>query len=97
MYEDREIKISRKYLEEVISSIDEPIVVLGGWAVRYLVNDKYQKNTGRYYLGSRDIDLGFQISTRDLKDTAFFKALTKLQNDVNKRARTTSHRSLRSL
>ncbi len=83
MYEDREIKISQKYLEEVISSVDEPIVLLGGWAVRCLVDDKYQKNTGRNYLGSRDIDLGFQIGVKDIKDTVFFKTLMKLQHDLH--------------
>jgi len=79
MYEKTEIDISRKYLAEVIASIDEPIVVLGGWAVRFLVNERYQENTGREYLGSRDIDLGFQIGGTDLEDTAFAKALRKLE------------------
>lgn len=82
MYEETEIDISRKYLAEVIASIDEPIVVLGGWAVRFLVNERYQENTGREYLGSRDIDLGFQISGTDMEDTAFAKALRKLEQDL---------------
>ena len=59
MYAQNEVEISRMHLEEVISSIDEPIVVLGGWAVYFLVNGAYRETTGREYIGSRDIDLGF--------------------------------------
>jgi hypothetical protein len=71
MYEPKEIELSKYYLKEVIESIDEPIVVLGGWAVYFLVNDKYKETTGREYIGSRDIDLGFNMEETDLDKTAF--------------------------
>jgi len=81
MYDDMEVRISGKYLAEVLATIDEPIVVLGGWAVRFLVNDRYKENTGRDYLGSRDIDLGFHIIS-DLENSAFAKALNTLEKDL---------------
>jgi hypothetical protein len=81
MYVDMEMKVSGKYLAGVLGSIEEPIVVLGGWAVRFLVNDRYRENTGRDYLGSRDIDLGFHMGS-DLEDSAFAKAMRKLEIDL---------------
>jgi hypothetical protein len=35
--------------------------LLGGWAVYSLVNDRYREYTGREYIGSKDIDIGFHI------------------------------------
>ena len=45
-----EINISRRHLEEVIRSVEGPLVLLGGWAVNFLVNDRMMKTTGRGYL-----------------------------------------------
>jgi hypothetical protein len=81
MYDEMEVKISGKYLVEVLAAMDEPIVVLGGWAVRFLVNDRYRENTGRDYLGSRDIDLGFHI-TGDIENSAFAKAMGTLERHL---------------
>ena len=61
MYDDIEVEISRKYLDKITEVLDEPIVMLGGWAVYLSVNENYRKLTGREYIGSRDIDLGFHI------------------------------------
>jgi hypothetical protein len=55
--------------------------VLGGWAVRFLVNDRYRENTGRDYLGSRDIDLGFHMAANP-ENSAFAKTLEKLEKDL---------------
>ena len=63
MYDDFETKTSYKYLKEVIENINEPICLLGGWAIYFHVNDAFQKRQGRPYLGSRDIDLGFNMQT----------------------------------
>ncbi|MDG6220264.1 MAG: hypothetical protein QCI38_02290 [Candidatus Thermoplasmatota archaeon] len=81
MYEDNEVTTSRKYLKEVIATINEPIVVLGGWAIYYLVNTAYKETTGREYIGSRDIDLGFTIPPDGIENSAFTKALTKLEDE----------------
>jgi len=59
MYKDTEIETSYKYLSKVIGKLKEPICMLGGWAVFFTVRDNYQKQTGRVYIGSRDIDIGF--------------------------------------
>lgn len=55
-------------------------MILGGWAVYFLVNDKYKENTGREYIGSRDIDIGFKLEDEDLEKSAFarsYKVLTE--------------------
>ncbi len=83
MYEEIETVISRKYLQEVITTLNEPIVVLGGWAVYYLVNKAYKETTGREYIGSRDIDLGFSIPSTNPDDSAFFTTLQRLQEDLD--------------
>lgn len=59
MYKDIETETSYKYLKIVISSLKEPICILGGWAVFFTVNKNYQKQMARIYIGSRDIDIGF--------------------------------------
>ncbi len=61
MYKEFEIKTSYTYLKEVIGNLQEPICILGGWAVFFHVNNKFQKAQGRPYLGSRDIDVGFHL------------------------------------
>jgi len=72
MYEEREIKISKRYLQEVITAVKEPVVILGGWATYFLVNDRYKETTGRTYIGSRDIDIGFHMEEQtDLTNTNF--------------------------
>ncbi len=62
MYDVVEVEISRKYLDKVTEILDEPIVMFGGWAVYLTVNEGYKGLTGREYIGSRDIDLGFHIN-----------------------------------
>jgi hypothetical protein len=51
------------------------VCLLGGWAVYYLVNKNFEKATGRNYIGSRDIDLGFHINKEwnkeQLRNSAF--------------------------
>ncbi len=59
MYDDTEIEISYKYLSKVISKLNEPICILGGWAIFFTVNKNFQSQMKRVYIGSRDIDLGF--------------------------------------
>ena len=70
MFELREIELSKKYLKEAIEVIEQ----LGGWAVYFLVNEKYKQTTGREYIGSRDIDLGFKMEVEDLEKSVFAKS-----------------------
>lgn len=77
MYEDIETETSYRYLRRIISKLEEPICILGGWAVFFTVNDKYKKRTGRVYIGSRDIDFGFN----NIK--SFKKTASILENELN--------------
>ena len=87
MYKEFETKTSYKYLQEVIKALQEPICILGGWAVFFHVNEKFQKAQGRPYLGSRDIDLGFHLdknsSIEQMKNSVLAKSLDILQNKLN--------------
>jgi hypothetical protein len=69
MYDDFEVMISRRYLDKITEVLDEPIVMLGGWAVYLSVNENYRKVTGREYIGSRDIDLGFHMGESSKSQT----------------------------
>ena len=56
-----ETDFSRNYLREILNGISQPPCLMGGLSVYYVVNDRFREVTGRDYLGSRDIDLGFHI------------------------------------
>ncbi len=79
MYMEFETKTSYKYLNEVIHALDEPICLLGGWAVMLHVNKTFQKAAGKPYLGSRDIDLGFNVSSGSHALAEAIKSLEKLR------------------
>ena len=61
LYERHETDISRRNLSVVLSEASEPVCLLGGWAVHATVNSRYRLASGREYIGSRDIDLGFHF------------------------------------
>lgn len=82
MYKEFEIRTSYNYLKEVIKSLNEPICILGGWAVFFHINDKFEKAQGRPYLGSRDIDLGFNVSG-DLRKSALSQSIKTLTEKLN--------------
>ena len=44
MYEPHEIDISNKYLKTVVVRLEEPICLIGGWAIYYNIN----KNFGNF-------------------------------------------------
>ena len=67
MYKDFETRTSYRYLKQVIDRLQEPICILGGWAVFFHVNKRFLEAQGRPYLGSRDIDLGFSMSSGSKK------------------------------
>ena len=84
MYLEFETKTSYKYLRQVISALEEPICILGGWAVFLHVNKNFQRAQGRPYLGSRDMDLGFHLDknaiVEQMKSSTLAKSLDILQN-----------------
>jgi hypothetical protein len=77
MYREFETKTSYKYLKEVINNLREPICILGGWAVFFHVNKRFERAQGRPYIGSRDIDLGFNIGS-DLKQSTLMLTIRTL-------------------
>jgi len=82
MYDNKETKRSYEYLQKVVSVLEEPICLLGGWAVFLAVNRNYKANTGRDYLGSRDVDLGFHLEEgKDFSNSSFAKAMKKLEEE----------------
>jgi len=82
MYKEFETRTSYKYLREVIANLKEPICILGGWAVFLHANQKFQKAQGRPYLGSRDIDLGFNMSG-DLRQSVLAQTISILTEKLN--------------
>src|SRR3989344_5257525 len=86
MYAEFETRTSYKYLQNVIRVLEEPICILGGWAVFLHVNKNFQKAQGRPYLGSRDIDLGFHLdknaTPEQMKNSTLAKSLDILQNTL---------------
>lgn len=62
LYQPTETKTSQEQLQTIFKQLKGEACLLGGWAVYYLVNNNFEKATGRNYIGSRDIDLGFHIN-----------------------------------
>ena len=85
LYSEFETKTSYKYLQQIINILDEPICLLGRWAVYITVNDNFYKDQGRNYLGSRDIDLGFHIDKnleeKQLNKTTISKSLKLIEKE----------------
>lgn len=83
-YQPSETETSQKQLHNIFKQLKAPLCLLGGWAVYYIVNENFQKVTGRTYIGSRDIDLGFHInknwSCEQLEKSEFINSIKTLEN-----------------
>jgi len=83
LYAKYETDTSFDYLKKIIEILEEPICILGGWAVYLTVNNKFKTDLGPDYLGSRDIDLGFHIDSslneKELSKSTMKKALDTLE------------------
>ena len=79
LYQDYETEISQQHLAAGFSEMQEPVCLLGGWAVFLTVNERFNRATGQNYLGSRDIDLGFHVdsnwSEEELRNSALAKSV----------------------
>jgi hypothetical protein len=62
LYQPTEIKTSQQQMQAIFALLKSQPCLLGGWAVYYLVNQNFENATGRTYIGSRDIDLGFHVN-----------------------------------
>lgn len=85
MYSDIETQTSYEYLQKIVSILEEPICLIGGWAVFLTVNSNYQKRFQKPYIGSKDIDLGFHLeekwTKKELQSSSFARALKRLESD----------------
>ena len=85
LYPNYETEISFKYLKEVVSILDDPICILGGWAVYFTVNERIKADIGIGYLGSKDVDLGFHIdktiTDKSLKKAPIAKTIKLLEQN----------------
>jgi len=84
LYEPAEIQTSEKYLQKIFKLVKGNICLIGGWAAHHIVNKNFEKATGRSYIGSRDIDIGFHIdknwSEEQLRKSEFCTALKQIEN-----------------
>jgi len=53
--------LSEQELESVLAVVEPPVCLLGGWAVHVHVNAGFEREHGREYIGSRDIDVGVHV------------------------------------
>lgn len=94
LYDVQETDTAMEALRAISSSLPEPFLLIGGWAVYLTVNESFSKVHGTSYLGSRDIDVCFHIDTGQdinaLRTSTFARAL-----DVVKEAGYTPHGSYR--
>jgi hypothetical protein len=88
LYSDFETETSYVYLQKIVNILNEPVCILGGWAVYFTVNLAFQKDQGRNYLGSRDIDLGFHLNKnctrKQLKNSTIGNAFKLLEKQCFK-------------
>ena len=84
LYQSTETKTSQQQMQTIFTQLEKQTCLLGGWAVYYLVNDNFQKSTGRTYIGSRDIDLGFHININwnqeQLKNSEFATTIKVIES-----------------
>jgi hypothetical protein len=84
LYQPTETKTSQEQMQAIFTQLKSQACLLGGWAVYYLVNQNFEKATGRTYIGSRDIDLGFHINMEwnkeQLKNSEFSSAIKTAEN-----------------
>jgi hypothetical protein len=84
LYESAEIQTSEEYLKKIFKLLKGNTCLLGGWAAHHIVNENFKKTTGRNYIGSRDIDIGFHIdknwSVKQLRKSEFCTALKQIEN-----------------
>lgn len=87
MYADHETRISRAYLERVLRVVEDPVWIIGGWAVWFSVREAFHRATGREYAFSRDIDLGFHIDPawtgEQLAESSFARTARVLIKDLD--------------
>lgn len=82
-YVDQITDLSRRELRTVCETVEPPVCLLGGWAVHFHVNGGFEREHGRSYIGSRDIDLGFHVdpewSQHEFRQTPLGRSIQRIQ------------------
>jgi len=85
-YAETVTRLSEEELQDVVSVVEPPICLLGGWAVHLHVTTEFQEVHGRPYIGSRDIDLGVHIdpewSVTDLQAAPVATTLERIETEI---------------
>lgn len=76
-YADEVTQFSQSELQELLEVASPPVCLLGGWAVHIQVTDAFEKEHGRQYIGSRDIDLGVHVDPSWDAETVSSKPVTQ--------------------
>jgi len=83
LYDRIEYESALAALKEIVARLPEPFVLIGGWGVYVTVNNSFADEHGATYLGSRDIDVCFQVdpecSESDLRACTFSQAIAVIQ------------------
>lgn len=68
-------------LGAVLAAVEGPACLMGGWAVHLAVNAGYRESTGRDYVGSKDIDIGFHLAQASgpLGQSAYAESIRALE------------------
>ncbi len=80
MYEKYQTDLSWEYVRKISSKLNKPVTVIGGWAVYFLVKDKFKEFYGKDYLGSKDLDLGYDLKDeKNLLNSNLYKDISYLK------------------
>lgn len=80
MYKKYSTEISWKYVNALTKNLSKPVIVIGGWAVYFIVKDIFKRVYGKDYLGSKDLDLGYELKN-NLKNSNLFKDINYLEKE----------------
>ena len=82
-YVEQVTALSEQELQTVFQTVVPPACLLGGWAVHLHVNEGFQAEYGRPYIGSRDIDVGVHVdadwSGEELRDAPVGRSLQRIE------------------
>ncbi|MBM5806068.1 MAG: hypothetical protein FJZ49_08430 [Candidatus Verstraetearchaeota archaeon] len=82
LYEPGEIRTSESQLQIIFKQL-RTVCLLGGWATYCIVNNNFERASGRRYIGSRDIDIGFHIDMNwneaQLGESGFITAIKTIE------------------
>ena len=79
---DFETEIPRRMLGAVLAAVKGPACLMGGWAVHLAVSAGYRESTGRDYVGSKDIDIGFHLpehASESLRKSPYAESIEALE------------------